>query len=558
MAKAVDSFSRQTSSEGFGGAPVVAPRPADQNPAANFSARGLSDDLPDALPSYRRPRREPFFRRIYRGLREWAVATFSQSVVEDEHQSRGAFSRAISSAPPWLVSLVVHLTLLVFIGLLALEVHNNDTAPMAIELGNEDHEIYAETIGNQLDDPRAALNGPPTEDDKAALSLSSLPEVDNPFAAPPKMDVGLGGTLPAGTMEAPSIGLALSGREQGRKMVLHAAYGGTKSTQESVTMALEWIARNQSSDGLWSLRGPYADGSFVENKLAATAMAMLALQGDGQTHQGTGPYQKVMRKACDALLKFQERDGSFMGDGIPRTHSLYTHAQCTIAVCELYGMTNDSSLRDVAQKALDYCTQSQSPQGGWRYEPGRESDTSVTGWFVMALQSGRMAKLNVPEETLKKVTAYLDSAATGDGYYYGYMPGAQHTPAMTAEALLCRQYLGWARNDPRLISGVNYLNQSPVNWSDRNAYYWYYATQVAHHMGGEEWMKWNKVMRQVVPENQVKTGREKGSWDPVRPTPDQWGGQAGRLYVTCLSTYMLEVYYRHLPLYAQGAVTAVP
>jgi hypothetical protein len=24
---------------------------------------------------------------------------------------------------------------------------------------------------------------------------------------------------------------------------------------------------------------------------------------------------------------------------------------------------------------------------------------------------------------------------------------------------------------------------------------------------------------------------------------------AGRLYTTCLSTYMLEVYYRHLPLY---------
>ena len=50
----------------------------------------------------------------------------------------------------------------------------------------------------------------------------------------------------------------------------------------------------------------------------------------------------------------------------------------------------------------------------------------------------------------------------------------------------------------------------------------------------------------------------KGKLGPHPPDADQWGGQAGRLYVTCLSTYMLEVYYRHLPLYAQGAVTAVP
>ena len=57
-------------------------------------------------------------------------------------------------------------------------------------------------------------------------------------------------------------------------------------------------------------------------------------------------------------------------------------------------------------------------------------------------------------------------------------------------------------------------------------------------------------MRQVVPEHQVARGRETGSWDPNRPTQDQWANHGGRLYVTCLSIYMLEVYYRHLPLYA--------
>ncbi len=65
-------------------------------------------------------------------------------------------------------------------------------------------------------------------------------------------------------------------------------------------------------------------------------------------------------------------------------------------------------------------------------------------------------------------------------------------------------------------------------------------------MGGDYWDKWNKVMRQAVPEHQVKEGREKGSWDPLR---DRWGNHGGRLYTTCLSCLMLEAYYRHLPIY---------
>ena len=58
--------------------------------------------------------------------------------------------------------------------------------------------------------------------------------------------------------------------------------------------------------------------------------------------------------------------------------------------------------------------------------------------------------------------------------------------------------------------------------------------------------KWNGVMRQLLPENQEKRGGERGSWNP---NGDRWGDAGGRLYVTCLSLYTLEVYYRHLPIY---------
>ena len=45
-----------------------------------------------------------------------------------------------------------------------------------------------------------------------------------------------------------------------------------------------------------------------------------------------------------------------------------------------------------------------------------------------------------------------------------------------------------------------------------------------------------------------KNRRENGSWDPQQ---DEWGSRSGRLYQTCMNTYMLEVYYRHLPLYTK-------
>src|SRR4029079_16071581 len=134
------------------------------------------------------------------------------------------------------------------------------------------------------------------------------------------------------------------------------------------------------------------------------------------------------------------KDGNFFQQG-PSHGRLYTQALCTIALCELYGMTDDSLYREPAQNALNYCVSVQSPQGGWRYQPGLDGDTSVTGWFVMALQSARMAGLDVPTESLSRVGKFLDTVAIDSGAKYSYTPGQGQRLSMTAEGLLCRQYL---------------------------------------------------------------------------------------------------------------------
>jgi len=443
---------------------------------------------------------------------------------------------AIKNAPPWLVSLIVHTVILIGLGLLMLP--NFLDSQLQLEV------VYAEKLGDQIEE--AVLQSPVDsipELEEPVLSEDDMP-VEDPLAAPPDIVAVEVATNQSSEIAAPSIGLALSGREAGMKKALLATYGGTATTEDAVVRGLEWLKRNQHRDGMWSLTGPYRDGSPTENRTAATAMALLAFQGHGSTHQ-YGPYRDVVSRAWTALLKKQDAEGNFFLTG-GHHHRLYTHAQATIALCELYGMTKDEALKEPAQKALKYCYSSQSPQGGWRYAPGGASDTSVTGWFVMALQSGRMAGLSVPRTNLEKISAYLDTATVDGGSRYAYIPGQTDSLSMTAEGLLCRQYLGWERNDPRLVEGMNYVVGNTIHFGDMNVYYWYYATQATHHMGGEHWTEWNKVMRQSIPEEQVQTGTEKGSWEPGR---DSHGHLGGRLYTTCLCIYMLEVYYRHLPIY---------
>jgi hypothetical protein len=342
--------------------------------------------------------------------------------------------------------------------------------------------------------------------------------------------------------------LALSGREKGMKKALSRIYGGNATTQDAVNRALAWCKRNQRADGAWSLKGPYADGAYDEDQPAATALMLLAFQGDGHTHQA-GEYQAVVRKGWKALLRMQSPQGQFLGNGVPSQHQLYAHAQCTIALCELYGMTGDSAFRLPAERAIDFCVKAQDRElGGWRYTPGIDSDLSVTGWFLMALQSARMAKLEVPGEIFERAGRFLDSVQLHEGSSYGYVRNDRATLAMTAEGLLSRQYLGWKRDDSRLISGVESILANPIKMdNERDIYYWYYATQVLHHMEGDYWRRWNKVMRQEVPPAQVQKGKEEGSWDPETY---RWGAEGGRLFITALHTYMLEVYYRHLPIYS--------
>jgi hypothetical protein len=384
--------------------------------------------------------------------------------------------------------------------------------------------------------------------DEKPRALEALKRVPGPVIGPQRLPGGFGGRPTA----------------QSREQLVKEG-GGNAGSEAAVALGLKWLALHQADDGHWSLdefhecaRNKLTHqerftcdcvGKGIHNDPAATALGLLPFLGAGITQQSDGEfpvdYSRTVAAGLKWLLKEQDKVGTFGG-------GMYGHGLATIALCEAYALSNDKTLKEPAQQAIDYIVAAQDPAGGgWRYTPRSGSDTSVTGWQVMALKSGQMAGLRVPQKTLDGAAKWLNSVQTADGGGYGYL-GPLETPTLSAVGLLCREYLGWGPSHPGLLKGISrqqqYIPGSPNEV--KSIYFQYYATQVMHHVGGEAWAKWNPKMRDSLV-NSLDRGQDRthphkaGSWDP---RDDVHVARGGRLMQTALSLLILEVYYRHLPL----------
>jgi len=473
--------------------------------------------------------------------------------------------RWFDDLPAWIISMVLHMVAVLLAGMWFVQPPREDRRiTLSATIGEN------ELTGDELEWDASAIK-PPSVETPGPLALDALASLDPPEAQEVTLPQPLAGELPptdavageaaqAGATSAVALTGALAGRDPRQREELVRREGGTSATEAAVALGLKWLARHQNANGSWSLHAfhlaPGAsgqpDGLGQESDTAGTALALLPFLGAGQTHR-SGEYQALIARGLDWLVEQQADDGDLRGRGIGR---MYAHGQAAIVLCEGYALTRDPALREPAQKALDFIVRAQHRAGGWRYTPGEPGDTSVFGWQLMALRSGKLAYLVVPQTAFQGATRYLNRAkADRIGARYGYMPGHRPSPTMTAEALLCRQYLGWSKDHVGLQSGAKYLLQDHLpSEQSPDIYYWYYATQVMHHVGGRSWENWNRQMRRLLVELQRTDGDLAGSWDPRGP----FSRDGGRIYMTSLAICTLEVYYRYLPMYRDGAVQESP
>jgi len=328
--------------------------------------------------------------------------------------------------------------------------------------------------------------------------------------------------------------------------------GGSRASEKAVDAALKWLWRHQEPDGHWEGERKFEAGDPGKNTDAGvTGLAVLAFLGAGHTEKtGLPKYQATVRRAVAWLVKRQAANGA-IGAGFDGGLG-YHHAIAGLALAEAYGMARVESTGAAAQRAVDYSVNvHQTKHSGWRYKPKTPPDTSVTGWFVAQLKSAKVAGLKVDGRGFQGAIAWLDKCTKLDGERQGlvsYQPERSATPTMTASGMVCRQVMGWKRNDPLLGKGADYLMGNLPKWESGNAnfYYWYHGTLAMFQMGGEHWKAWNASLRDMLIERQ-RRGAPKvdGSWDPV----GAWCGSGGRVYATAMGALCLEVYFRYLPLY---------
>jgi hypothetical protein len=176
---------------------------------------------------------------------------------------------------------------------------------------------------------------------------------------------------------------------------------------------------------------------------------------------------------------------------------------------------------------------------------------SLFGWQLMALKSAQLGGVPIPARVRDRMVEFIRKNSRGENGGLGaYRTTSPTTPAMTAEALYCRQILGAGRDSASSKEAVAYL-LSFRNLPTRqkfDLYYWYYGTLAMFQYGGAEWQQWNVRVRDLLVSEQVKDGEYAGSWEPRDP----WSGYGGRIYSTAIATLSLEVYYRYLPLYKES------
>ena len=349
------------------------------------------------------------------------------------------------------------------------------------------------------------------------------------------------------------VGGGVNGRaDDGVRQKLLKEGGGNSNSEQAADRALAWIAMHQYPDGSWrfsfekhpNCRGACKNPGTETSDTGATALALLAFMGKGNTHV-SGEYQQAVKEGFTYLAskgEFNERRGMNFRRG-SQHGGMYAHAISTLALCEIYELTEDNAFLEPIQECVNYITYNQAPtNGGWRYEPEEPGDTTMTVWMLMALRSAQKAGATVPRSTWANVGKFLDSVSSDHGALYGYKDNAPRR-STTAVGLFGRMFSGWRRTEDALDKGTSYLH----DWgpSDKDVYYNYYATLVLRHYEGPRWRTWNPKMRDYLISTQAQTGHESGSWF----FPGEHNEAGGRLYVTALCAMTLQVYYRYMPLY---------
>jgi len=333
-------------------------------------------------------------------------------------------------------------------------------------------------------------------------------------------------------------------------------WGGDPKVLESVKRGLRALITHQDRvTGAWRVCGSWEGGRLKWGNTGVTALAVLALLGDG--HVWTDPKDPLGRAAGRGvrfLVASQDKSGRI---GPAAGNYMYNHGMATAALAEAYAMSGLGPLRGPLKRAIDFLVSAQRASGGWDYttNKGVRSDISVSAWQIAALRSSALAGVSFPEKTRTKAGSFiaaLTSRATAETGYEKRPDPSESVPhptlGATAMALASRVALGEKPSSTILRRQAAILMKNLPEWQSkwrrnppRNAihlyYYWYHGTVGMRGVGGGQWKTWYEAATRALIAGQEKDG----AW----PRIGVWATDGGRVFTTALAILTLESTYRY-------------
>ena len=308
----------------------------------------------------------------------------------------------------------------------------------------------------------------------------------------------------------------------------------TEAADLAIERGLQYLVATQNPNGSWTSKA----GNY---EIAGTSLGLMAFMVKGY-FPGFGRHGATLDRAKDFLLKKAgESSTGYMG-------GMYEHGLFTLAMSEMWGMTNNiednKKIQTALERAVQVILRAQSPLGGWRYHarPDCGSDTSVTAMVFVSLASARQAGILVPTETIDRVVGYLRDQVWNEGGGFGYQGKGGSTLACTAGGAYAAQLCGM-RETEWVQASIRSLENSPkaFNRMEIGEYYYahYYAMQAMVQAGDEHYAKWYPQIRDSL----IPLQNSDGSWNE--------GTAETHPHKTPMSIIILGTPHRYIPVYQQ-------
>ena len=307
---------------------------------------------------------------------------------------------------------------------------------------------------------------------------------------------------------------------------------------KAIERGLDYLLAVQKDDG--SYGGQYGD------TVALPALAAMACLAKGHV-PGDVKYGMLIDRALDYILSVQDASGYFGEKG---NGKMYAHSIATLLLTELSGMVDsehqakiDVALPKAVRLILDAQNVHKSDfhAGGWRYTPdATDSDTSCSGWALMALRSARHNGCQIPPGAINRAVKYMHAHHSKNTGSFGYQNPEQNSVTLSGAGILCLELCG-KHEDPDSLAAAKYLMGVYKTEMDKQGYRYYgmyYASQGLFQIGGENWKEFSEWMY--------------STWVPRQRTDGSWPGSSGEqnpAYTTSMIILAFAVPYRQLPVY---------